>query len=51
MTTVVKIFNYIRAQPHHRRKFGLFLDEYNNEYGDLLLHIEIRWLSKGGGMH
>ena len=41
MTTVVKIVNYIRAQPLHRRKFRVLLDEYNNEYGDLLLHSQI----------
>ena len=44
ITTVVKIVNYICAQPLYRREFRLLLDEYNNEYGDLLLHIEIRWL-------
>ena len=47
MTTVVKIVNYIRAQPLHRREFRLLLDEYNNEYGDLLLHTEVQWLSRG----
>ena len=47
MTTVVKIVNYIRAQPLHRREFRVLLDEYNNGYGDLLLHTEIRWLSRG----
>ena len=47
MTTVVKIVNYIRAQPLHRREFRVLLDEYSNEYGDLLLHTEIRWLSRG----
>ena len=47
MTTVVKIINYIRAQPLHRCEFRVLLDEYNNEYGDLLLHTKIRWLSRG----
>ena len=47
MTIVVKIVNYIRAQPLHRREFRVLLDEYNNEYGDLLLHTEIRWISRG----
>ena len=41
MTTVVKIVNYIRAQPLYRREFRVLLDEYNNEYGDLLLHSQI----------
>ena len=47
MTTVVKIVSYIRAQPLHRREFRALLNEYNNEYCDLLLHTEIRWLSSG----
>ena len=47
MTTVVKIINYIRAQPLHRPEFRVLLDEYNNEYGDLLLHTKIGWLSRG----
>ena len=47
MTTVVKIVNYIRAQPVHRREFRVLLHEYSNEYGDLLLHSRIRWLSRG----
>ena len=47
MTTVVKIVNYIRAQPLHRREFRALQNEYNNEHGDFLLHTEIRWLSRG----
>ena len=47
ITTVIKIVNCIRAQPLSRRQFRVLLDEYSNEYGDLLLHTEIRWLSKG----
>ena len=47
MSTVVKMVNYIRAQPLHRREFRLLIDEYNNEYGDFLLHAEVRWLSRG----
>ena len=47
MTTMVKILNYIRAQPLHRREFRLLLDEYNNDYSNLLLHTEVRWLSRG----
>ena len=47
MTTVVKIVNYIRAQPLHRREFRLLLDEHNNEYVDLLLRTEVQWLFRG----
>ena len=38
----VKIVSYIRAQPLHRCEFRILLNEYN-----LLLHTEIRWLSRG----
>ena len=47
ITTVVKIVNCVRAQPLHRLEFLLLLDEYNNEYGDLVLHTEVRCLSRG----
>ena len=44
MATVVKIVNYIRAQPLHRWEFLCWLKEYN-EYADLVLRTEIRLLS------
>ena len=40
MTTVVKIVNYIHAQPLHCHKSYFLLDEYYTEYGDLVLHTE-----------
>ena len=47
MAPVVKIINSIRAKAKQHRSFKLFLEECSAEYGDLLLHTEVRWLSRG----
>jgi hypothetical protein len=47
MKLVVKIINQVRAHALQRRLFKALTDELNYQYGDLLLHTEIRWLSEG----
>uniref|UniRef100_A0A6P7F3L2 General transcription factor II-I repeat domain-containing protein 2-like n=1 Tax=Diabrotica virgifera virgifera TaxID=50390 RepID=A0A6P7F3L2_DIAVI len=47
MKLVVKIVNKIRAQALQRRLFRTLADEVDCQYGDLLLHSEVRWLSRG----
>lgn len=47
MKTVVKIVNKIRSHSLQRRLFKELADELELQYGDLLLHTEVRWLSKG----
>lgn len=47
MTPVVKIINSIRSKAKQHRIFKVLLQEMSAEYGDLLLHTEIRWLSRG----
>ncbi|XP_028146751.2 general transcription factor II-I repeat domain-containing protein 2A-like [Diabrotica virgifera virgifera] len=47
MKVVVKLVNQVRAHALQRRQFRTIIAEMNLEYGELLLHTEIRWLSKG----
>ncbi|KAG0439029.1 SCAN domain-containing protein 3 [Dictyocoela muelleri] len=47
LNTVVKCINYIKATSKTERLFKLFCEEKSAEYVRLLLHTEIRWLSKG----
>jgi len=44
MNTVFKITNLIRGG---NRNFITYLEELDCEYGDLLLHTDVRWLSRG----
>lgn len=47
MKPVVKIVNSIRAKAKQHRTFKQLLEECDAAYGDLLLHTDVRWLSKG----
>lgn len=47
ITPVVRILNSIRAKAKQHRMFKMLLDELSAESGDLILHTEIRWLSRG----
>lgn len=47
MMLVVKIVNSIRSKGLQHRLFKSLLDEVDAEYGDLLLHAEVLWLSCG----
>lgn len=49
MDTVTKVTNLIRGgnRSLNHRKFVAFLDEVDAAYGDLQLHTEIRWMSRG----
>ena len=47
MTLVVKVVNSIRAKALQHRLFKALLDELESAYGDLLLHADVRWLSRG----
>ena len=47
MSVVVKCVNDIRAAALKRREFRQLLNEVDEQYGELLLHTEVRWLSRG----
>jgi hypothetical protein len=48
MQAVIKIINFLRAKSSLKhREFKSFLEETNAQFDDLLLHNNVRWLSKG----
>ncbi|CAH2000085.1 unnamed protein product, partial [Acanthoscelides obtectus] len=47
MKLVVKIVIKIRAQALQRRLFKTLADDIDCQYGELLLHSGVRWLSRG----
>lgn len=48
MLLMMKLVNFIRSNSSlQHRLFRSFLDESSAQYGDLLLHNDVRWLSKG----
>lgn len=48
MTIVMKIVNYLRSHSAlQHRLLRSFLQECDSEYIDLLIHNDVRWLSKG----
>ncbi|XP_039610054.1 general transcription factor II-I repeat domain-containing protein 2-like [Polypterus senegalus] len=48
MSTLVKLVNFLRCNSTlQHRLFRSFLEEMSAEFGDLLLHNDVRWLSKG----
>ncbi|XP_076132871.1 general transcription factor II-I repeat domain-containing protein 2A-like [Alosa pseudoharengus] len=51
MDTVVKTINLIRAKALNHRQFQTFLSEVEAEYGDVIYHSDVRWLSRGSVLH
>ena len=47
MVPVVKCVNKIRARGLNQRQFREYCELLDEEYGDLILHCEVRWLSRG----
>ena len=46
MSVVVDIVCFIRARALNHRQFKMLLQELDSENADVLLHAEIRWLSR-----
>jgi hypothetical protein len=47
LLAVIKCINSIKSSAKSERLFKLFCEEKNEDYCRLLLHTEVRWLSKG----
>uniref|UniRef100_A0A8C1YEQ7 Uncharacterized protein n=1 Tax=Cyprinus carpio TaxID=7962 RepID=A0A8C1YEQ7_CYPCA len=47
LDTAVKIVNYIKSRPLNTRLFSTLCNEMGSEHKGLLLHTEVRWLSRG----
>lgn len=47
MSLVIRVINFIVARALNDRQFKTLLDEVGNNYHGLLLHSNVRWLSRG----
>lgn len=47
VNTVVKTVNILRARGLYHREFQAFLSDVDAEYGEVLYHSDVRWLSRG----
>ncbi|KAL4082946.1 hypothetical protein QTP88_029444 [Uroleucon formosanum] len=47
LDSAVKIVNLIKARPLNSRLFTVLCNEMGSTHKSLLLHIEVRWLSRG----
>lgn len=47
MSLVIKVVNFIVARALNERQFKELLQETGNNYSSLLLHNNVRWLSRG----
>jgi len=47
LNTSVKIVNFIKARPLQSRLFEKLCEEMGSFHKSLLLHTEVRWLSRG----
>ena len=46
MKTVVSTINFIKSRGLNNRQFKELLSKLESEYGDLVYHCEVRWLSR-----
>ncbi|GFW53951.1 zinc finger BED domain-containing protein 5 [Trichonephila clavipes] len=47
MDEAVKLINFIKSRPLQSRLFSLLCEDYGSKHKTLLLHTEVRWLSRG----
>jgi zinc finger BED domain-containing protein 5/7/8/9 len=43
----IQAINFIKAHPKNSRIFATICEEMGSEHQSLLLHTEVRWLSRG----
>ena len=46
MLVVAYVVNYLRTRKLNHRLFKSFLKEADSEYGDVVYHTDVRWLSR-----
>ena len=47
LDAAIKIVNFIKSRPLQKRLFTTLCDEMGSHHKSLLLHSEVRWLSRG----
>jgi hypothetical protein len=47
MDNAIKTVNFIHASALNHHEFVAFLEEVENEYGEIIHHTNVRWLSRG----
>ena len=47
MATVVSTIHFIKSKGLNSRQFKELLNDLESEYGDLIYHCEVRWVSRG----
>ena len=50
MKPVIKAINYIRSRALCHRQFQQFLLDNQAEYGDVVYHNDVRWISRGSAL-
>uniref|UniRef100_A0A087XRL1 HAT C-terminal dimerisation domain-containing protein n=1 Tax=Poecilia formosa TaxID=48698 RepID=A0A087XRL1_POEFO len=50
MKPMIKAINYIRSKALCHRQFQQFLVDIQAEYGDVVYHNDVRWLSRGSAL-
>ncbi|XP_073670885.1 general transcription factor II-I repeat domain-containing protein 2 [Paramisgurnus dabryanus] len=50
VSPLVKAINFIRAKALYHRQFQQFLSDIEAQYGDVIYHNDVRWLSRGNAL-